>query len=74
MVWPGQGETACGNRGDGYMIVWMAVTADKYELPVYIADTAAELARIVGISYAAIRSYVYRRQKGHGYKYIKVEI
>lgn len=56
------------------MTVWLEVTADKYELPVYMADTAAELARMAGISYAAIRSYVYRRQKGHGFKYIKVEI
>ena len=56
------------------MTVWLAITADKYELPVYVADTAAELAKIVGISYAAIRSYVYRQQKGHGFKYIKVEI
>ena len=29
--------------------IWMKVTDDKYELPVAVADTAEELARIVGL-------------------------
>ena len=30
------------------MVVWMMVTKDEYELPVFIADSAEELARITG--------------------------
>ena len=28
--------------------LYMAVTADRYELPVFVSDTALELARITG--------------------------
>ena len=31
-------------------LVWMAVTADKYELPIVIKDTARELAEYLGLS------------------------
>ena len=31
------------------MVVWLRVTKDKYELPEYIADTAEELADMLGI-------------------------
>lgn len=30
--------------------IWMAVEADEYELPMYIADSPMELARILGTS------------------------
>ena len=30
------------------MLVWMKVTHDEYELPVAIADSCKELAKIVG--------------------------
>lgn len=30
------------------MTVWMYVTMDKYELPIYVADSAKELAKLVG--------------------------
>lgn len=30
------------------MTVWMYVTQDKYELPIYVADSVKELAKLVG--------------------------
>jgi hypothetical protein len=32
------------------VIVWMKVTNDKYELPVLVADSAPELAKMLGCS------------------------
>lgn len=31
-------------------MLYMAVTADKYELPCFVADSGRELSKIVGIS------------------------
>ncbi len=46
------------------MIIWMKVTHDKYELPVAIADSAAELARKLGVSKGSIESSVSRQKRG----------
>ena len=66
------------------MTVWLAVTADKYELPVYMADTAVELARMVGVTAGCVYSCAFRkkdslpsgyaRMKGRGLSYRKVKI
>lgn len=32
------------------VLVWMAVTSDKFELPIVVKDTARELAEYLGIS------------------------
>lgn len=32
------------------VLVWMAVTPDKFELPIVVKDTARELAEYLGIS------------------------
>ena len=45
------------------MTVWMKVTADAAELPMYVADSAEELARILGIKAGTIRSSVYLAKK-----------
>ena len=45
-------------------MVWMMVTMDKYELPIAVADSAAELARIVGTSKNSIDSAVSRYYSG----------
>ena len=37
------------------MYLYMKVTRDKYELPVAIADSAAELARILGVKVQTVR-------------------
>ena len=62
------------------MTLWMAVTADKYELPLAVADTGIELARMLGISSSVISRSLegsnYRKCIGrnNNRKYIKVQI
>ena len=55
--------------------IWMKVTMDEYELPVAVANTAAELARILGVSEGSMRSWIYRARRD-GYKccYVCVKI
>lgn len=40
--------------------LWLAVTADEYELPLAIENTAAELARRLGVSEDTVRVMEYR--------------
>ncbi len=40
--------------------LWMAVTADEYELPLIVEDTAAALARRLGVSENTVRTVEYR--------------
>ena len=40
--------------------LWLAVTADEYELPLAVEDTAAELARRLGVSEDTVRVMEYR--------------
>lgn len=42
------------------MIIYMCVTSDKYELPIAIADTASELARIMDTTTNNIYSCISR--------------
>lgn len=55
--------------------MWVKVTKDEYELPEAVADTAAELAKMLGVSKNAICSSVYHFRKGNIKKtpYRKVE-
>lgn len=39
---------------------WLAVTADEYELPLAVEDTAAVLARRLGVSEDTVRVMEYR--------------
>lgn len=39
---------------------WLAVTADEYELPLAVEDTAAALARRLGVSENTVRTMEYR--------------
>ena len=57
------------------MNLYMAVTADEYELPIDFAYTAEELAERFGIKKTTILSELSRRSSGRnrGYKFIKVE-
>lgn len=54
--------------------IWMAVTPDEYELPLAIADTAKELAELVGISTETVKSNTCRHNSGNmsGRKFVKV--
>ncbi len=56
--------------------VWMQVTRDKYELPVAVADTAVELARIVGTNSNNVRSAVAHVNRGDKKwsRFVRVEI
>lgn len=56
--------------------LWMQVLNDEYELPLYVADTAKELAEFAGVkSPTSIIAAVYHaEQRGGWSKYIKVPI
>lgn len=58
------------------MIVWMLVTKDKYQLPIAIADTSKELAKICGVSNRTVISGALRDKSGAVKKsrYIKVVV
>lgn len=53
---------------------YMLVTDDKYELPVAIADTITELARITGKNRKTIASVLSRKRKDTYGKSIYVEV
>jgi hypothetical protein len=51
----------------------MMVTKDEYELPMAIADTPTELAKMVGTTRAAINSQISRaRKSGKRSNFVKV--
>lgn len=55
--------------------VWLLVTADEYELPLYVAETVSELADFVGLAPSTIRSAIsHAKKKGFNCKYKKVLI
>ena len=56
-------------------VIWMKITKDEYELPVAVADTAVELAKMVCVPVDSIYSATSRR-RNHGDKsgYVKVEV
>ena len=45
------------------MTLFLAVTADKYELPLYVAETRREMAQWHGVSIDAIASAMYRYER-----------
>lgn len=55
--------------------VYMKVTQDKYELPIFIADSVNELAEICGVKSRSIRSCMSHFKTGinNNCCYIKVE-
>lgn len=56
-------------------VVYMMVTRDKYELPLAIADTAAELARMLGRKERTIYSAMTQaKKKSWKSIYVKVKI
>lgn len=54
---------------------WIAVTADKYELPLIVAETARELALTLNIDIGSVVSGCARKRSGRniGYKIVKVK-
>lgn len=60
-------------------ILWLAVTCDKYELPVAVAETLSELSRMLGISASSIchsmsRADKYGVKNKRKYKFYKIEV
>lgn len=53
----------------------MAVTADKYELPLVVTETAGELALILNIKTGSVLSGCAKKRSGRntGYKIVKVK-
>ena len=53
---------------------WLAVEADEYELPLYVADSARELAEKFGTTKHNVETFVCKQSNGKmkGFKYIKV--
>lgn len=52
----------------------MCVTKDKYELPLCVADTQEELAKMLGICPSVIYRALSNAKKGSKSKYIAVEV
>lgn len=66
----------CFHVEGGKMTIWMEVTQDKYELPVAVAASAAELARIRGVKQNTVVSAAWRARLGKykRSKYVSVEV
>ena len=56
--------------------LWLAVTADKYELPLAVCDTAEQLGRIFGLKGISIINHVHRGDSGKqsGRRFVKVRL
>lgn len=56
--------------------LWMKVTNDEYELPLAVAESAAELARMTGIKPESLYSIISRERHGkkRTYSYREVDI
>lgn len=44
--------------------IWMKITSDRFELPVAVADTAVELAKLCGVTANGIYSQMSRVRSG----------
>ena len=57
--------------------IWLKVTLDEYQLPLAVADSAAEMAKMCGTSKNSIVSnwnhYKHGRIKNTSYIYVKVD-
>lgn len=56
--------------------LYMAVTPDKYELPLHVSDTVLSMSQWSGISQGNILSAISRKRSGKriGMKFVSVEI
>lgn len=53
--------------------VYMVVTADRYELPIFVCDNITELSKLIGVRKATISSRICRKI-GKRYKILRVKI
>lgn len=56
------------------MPLYMAVSRDKYELPLCVEETTLDLARKLGVAEASVRKGLRRRELGKKSGYIRVFI
>ena len=60
------------------LVVWLLVSEDEYELPLAVADSRNELAKIVGVKPKDISECIskYHKRKNHHRpcRYVRVEI
>ncbi|PHV69557.1 hypothetical protein CS063_15030 [Sporanaerobium hydrogeniformans] len=58
------------------MILYLAVTADKYELPICVEDTMAGLAKKLGLSGGCVRSSLCKNRSGkvRGFAFRKIDV
>lgn len=58
------------------MNLYMAVTTDEFELPLYVADNALDLANKFGLKVQTMYCEISRPSKSNirGYKFIKINI
>lgn len=57
------------------MTLYIKVTQDKFELPIAVADTARELADMVGTSKNTVYSSIWHEKNGNTWSnYKKVEV
>lgn len=56
--------------------LWLAVTPDKYEFPIYIEDSSTKLAKRLGISASTVITSTSKNNNGRrtGRKIVKVEV
>ena len=56
-------------------MLYMAVTVDKYELPLIVEDSISKLAKKTGVSVSTVKSSIDRNQSGtrRGMKFIQVK-
>lgn len=47
------------------MTLYMKCTTDKYELPIAVADSGAELARMLGITVGSVWSCISKHKSGY---------
>ena len=57
------------------MKLYMGVTPDKYELPLFVADSLKELSKMSGFDYDSIRHRISKNSSGRnrGIKFIRIE-
>lgn len=55
-------------------ILWIAVTSDKYELPLYVTDSCVDLAKWAGIAPCTVISQINKKANGryNGYKFERI--
>lgn len=57
------------------MFVWLKVTTDRLELPVAVAESGKELARICGVSENNVYNTMTKaRRLGHKCQYVRVRV